>query len=288
VTSSTRPSRIYPGYAFDLDGTVYIGDALVPGAAETIRELRARGAVLAFMTNKPLDTARTYASKLSDLGIPASETDVITSVEALRQYLRTHESGARVYAIAEAVVIGALRDDGWVLTEEPAEIDVVVVSFDRSFDYAKLLIAYRAVRYGARIVATNPDPACPTPDGGLPDCGAILAALETATGRRAEAIVGKPSLHMAEAVLARLDLAPRDVLLVGDRLLTDMTMASAVGMPSALVLSGVTAVSDLASAKPLPDFVLRDVRDLIPQALDQPGVVATPAPLPLPSEMEVP
>ncbi len=287
MTSLTRPDRIYPGYAFDLDGTVYIGDALVPGAAETIRELRAHGAVVAFITNKPLDTAEAYASKLSELGVPATETDVVTSVEALRQYLRTHAAGARVYAMAEDVVVRALEDDGWALTREPAETDVVVVSFDRTFDYSKLLTGYRAVRRGARIIATNPDPVCPTPDGGLPDCGAILAALETAAGRQAEAIVGKPSVHMVEAVLARFALAPADVLLVGDRLLTDVRMASAAGMPSALVLSGVTAIGDLESAAHQPDFVVRDVRDLIPRALAQQGAAALPAPVSQPGELEV-
>ena len=115
-----------------------------------------------------------------------------------------------------------------------------MVSWDRTFDYAKLTAAFRAVRAGARIVATNPDPFCPMPDGDLPDCGAILAAIETATGARAEAIVGKPSPYMAEALLDRLALPPDDTILVGDRLMTDVLMAREAGMASALVLTGAT------------------------------------------------
>jgi NagD protein len=140
----------------------------------------------------------------------------------------------------------------------------VVVSFDRGFDYEKLRTGYLAVRAGARIVATNPDAYCPTPDGGLPDCGAILAALEVATGARAEAVVGKPSAFMAARVLARLGTAARDTMLVGDRIETDVRMAREAGMVAALVLTGATTAEAASSSDEDPDLILASVADIMP------------------------
>jgi NagD protein len=278
VTTFARPARIYPGYVFDLDGTLYLGDELLPGAAETVRLVRSAGARVAFLTNKPLELPLDYAAKLTRLGIPADAGDVVSSTDALRLYLREHARGARIFAVSEPVVADLLRDDGFELTDDPAEVDVVVVSFDRTFDYAKLLVAFRAVRRGARIVATNPDPYCPTPDGGLPDCGAMLAAIETASGGRAEAIVGKPSTHMSRAVLSRLGLKAEDVILVGDRLLTDVGMAHAAGMTSALVMTGATTEADLLASEFRPDFVLNDVAELVPaEGRAQPSTPQFPA-----------
>jgi len=264
IGGGTRPDRIYPGYVFDLDGTIYLGDELLPGAGETVAALRAAGSRIAFLTNKPLELPADYAAKLSRLGIPTSPGDVVSSTDALLRYLRLEAAGARLYPVSEPLLARLLEESGFALTDDPAEIDVVVVSFDRTFDYAKLLTAYRAIRRGARIVATNPDPYCPTPDGGLPDCAAMLAAIEASTGARAEAIVGKPSPHMSATLLDRLGLAGEDVLLAGDRLLTDIRMAREAGMAAALVLTGATQAGDLGVGAGQPDFVLERITDLVP------------------------
>ena len=142
---------------------------------------------------------------------------------------------------------------------------MVVVSWDRTFDYGKLERAFHAVRAGARLIATNPDPFCPSPEGGQPDCAAMLAAIEISTGSKAEAVVGKPAPAMAEAILARLGLPSSDVALVGDRLLTDIRMAREAGMVAVLVLSGATQPADLDGADPGPDFVLHDLSQLVPR-----------------------
>ncbi len=259
-----RPTRRYDGYVFDLDGTLYLGESLIPGAADTVARLRADGARVVFLTNNPTRLPEAYAAKLTDLGIPAERTDVVSSTDALLRYLHEHADGARLLAITEPLLRDLLRSAGFVVTEDPDQTDVVVVAWDRTFDYAKLTAAFRAVRRGARIVATNPDPYCPTPDGGLPDCAAMLAAIEASTGARAEAVVGKPSEHMAAAVIDRLHLAPDDTILVGDRLLTDVRMARRAGMHAALVLSGATRHDDLTDSPDAPDFVLDDVTQLIP------------------------
>ncbi|HET6379772.1 MAG TPA: HAD-IIA family hydrolase [candidate division Zixibacteria bacterium] len=261
------PERTYAGYVFDLDGTLYLGDELLPGAAEVVAAVRSAGAAVTFLTNKPLELPAEYAAKLSRLGIPTSEREVVGATDALLRYLRRHAPDARLYPVSEPLLADLLRRAGFALTDDPEQVDVVVVSFDRTFDYAKLLTAFRAVRHGARIVATNPDPYCPTPDGGLPDCAAMLAAIEAATGARAEAIVGKPSVYMAETLLDRLGAPAAETLLAGDRLLTDMRMAREAGMASALVLTGATSLAEVAAAAERPDFVIESIADVIPRAL---------------------
>jgi HAD superfamily hydrolase (TIGR01450 family) len=256
---------LYAGYVLDLDGTVYLGDELLPGAAETVRRLRECGSRIVFATNRPLDTAAHYAAKLTRLGIPTPAQDVVTAVDALVHYLHEHHAGRAVLLIAEEVVEARLREEGFDLVTTPRRAEVVVVSFDRTFDYAKLYGAFRAVRdHGAAIVATNPDPYCPTPDGGLPDCAAMLAALEACTGARAEAIVGKPSRHMAATFLHRLDVEPARTAVVGDRLATDVAMARDLGATGILVLSGATTRAAVAAAAIQPDYVLAGIHQLLP------------------------
>ena len=264
VASRPGTAPLYRGYAFDLDGTLYLGDDLIEGADVVVAALRDSGARVVFVTNKPLETADAYAAKLTKLGIPTVAEDVISALDALTLYLTGRHPGSRILAVGEPVLIESLRLAGFTLTDNPLETDVVVVSFDRTFDYDKLTRAYQAVNAGAAIVATNPDPYCPTPDGGLPDCAAMLAAIEACTGGRAEAIVGKPSVHMANAFLDRLGVPANEAVMVGDRLLTDVAMGLNAGMASALVMSGATTDEHLAASTIRPTHVLDDVRGLIP------------------------
>ncbi len=260
------PPTLFDGYAFDLDGTVYLGDAPQPGAIETIGLIRQAGRPVAFVTNNPLHSAADYAGKLRSFGIEATTADVVTATDALVSYLKSACPQARLLVLGEPLLLDTLSAAGFALTPEPAAADVVVVSFDRTFDYAKLLAAYRAVRLGgARLVATNPDPFCPTPDGGLPDCAAMLAAVQACTGAVAEAVVGKPSKHMAATVLDRLGVTAGRAAVVGDRLSTDMVMAKSVGMAGVLVLTGATSPADLAAAEAsaMPDYVIQTLPELL-------------------------
>jgi HAD superfamily hydrolase (TIGR01450 family) len=261
----TVPGRIFGGYALDLDGTVYLGDALLPHAAKTIQGIRDAGSRLVFLTNNPLHTPASYADKLASLGVPASEAEIVTPLAVLSSYLRARHGGGAVLTVAEPLVDATLAAAGIVVTTDPAAADVVVISFDRTFTYAKLLAAYRAVRHhGAAIVATNPDPFCPTPDGGLPDCAAMLAAVEACTGARAEAVMGKPSIYMGSELLRRLAVEPADAVIVGDRLSTDIAMSVPLGMSSVLVMSGATAAADVSQSLTQPDFIIAGLADLLP------------------------
>ena len=265
--SLRRPARTYRGYAIDLDGTVYLGGELLPGAAETIARIRGAGARLVFLTNNPLSTPGSYAERLASLGIPAEPDDVVTPLGVLTSYLTRRHPGSPVLTIAEPLVDETLAAAGISVTREPAAAGVVVVSFDRTFSYAKLLRAFRAVRhFGAAIVATNPDPFCPTPDGGLPDCAAMLAALEACTETRAEAVLGKPGEHMAAELLRRLAVPEHEAVIVGDRLSTDVAMSRSLRMASVLVLSGATSAEDLRGSPHRPDYVIEGIGELLPDA----------------------
>ncbi len=159
-----------------------------------------------------------------------------------------------------------LLEAGFTLTEDPSKVEVVIAAFDRTFDYRKLQIAFDAIRSGARFVATNRDPYCPVPGGGLPDCAAVIAAIEASTGARVEEVVGKPSAIMAASVLTRLGLSPDRTLMVGDRLETDIAMGVRAGMHTALVLTGATRRSDLSIPPAVrPEFILEDLRGLLPR-----------------------
>ena len=255
----------YRGYISDLDGTIYRGEEVIPGAPQTIAELRRRGCGVVFLSNKPLKRRQAYAEKLTRLGIPTSPDDVINSSLVLARYLAHSEHGmaeATVFAIGEPPLLEELTAAGLRLSNIPEEIEVVIASFDRTFDYQKLNIGFQALRRGARFLATNADRTCPVEGGEIPDAGAIIGALEGCSGRKVEWVVGKPSPLIMEMALERLGLPADACLMVGDRLETDIAMGRRVGMSTALVLSGVTRREDLSHSPIQPDYVLESIADL--------------------------
>lgn len=269
TTVLRRPDRLYDGYVFDLDGTVYLGDALLPGAAEAVAALRARGARTVFLSNNPTRDPRMYADKLGRMGIPTPLEDIVNPVVTVPHWLREHHPGAGVFVIGEEPLKRALTAAGVRLTEEPTEIDVVVASYDRGFDYRKLQIAFDALwqHRRARLITSNPDRYCPMPGGrGEPDAAAVVAAIEACTGARCEANLGKPGAEMLATTLSILGLAAERCVMVGDRLSTDIAMASAAGMASALVLTGETTPETAAGLSPSesPTWVLDRLDHILP------------------------
>lgn len=267
--------RIYGGYLFDLDGTVYLGDELLPGAFDVVTELRARGCQTLFLSNNPTRDPQMYADKLARLGLPTPVSHIVNTVVTMVAWLRTHAEGASVFVIGEEPLQRAIRDAGIRLTSKPAEIDIVVASYDRGFDYRKLQIAFDALwqHRRARLVATNPDPYCPMAGGrGEPDAAAVIAAIEACAGVRCEVNVGKPSALMLETAVRALGLPRSECLMVGDRLSTDIAMAVDAGLDSALVLTGESteAMVAAAPASRRPSFVLRRIDELLAPALTRP------------------
>jgi arabinose operon protein AraL len=254
--------KSFRGAVFDLDGTVYLGERLIPGAEKVIRILRERERKVAFVSNKPLSSRGDYAAKLTRLGIPAAPEEVINSTFVLIRYLTRVAPGARVFVMGEAPFLAEMADAGFLLTEDPAAIDYVVASFDRAFNYRKLHIAFQAIIRGAHFVATNPDRTCPFDGGELPDCAAIIAALEAVTERPVEVVVGKPSPITLEIVLEVLGLSPKECILIGDRLDTDIRMGLDAGMTTALVMTGVTTPQGLTASPIKPHYILQSIADM--------------------------
>ena len=262
------PERVYDAYLFDLDGTIYLGEQLLPGAHQLLAHLRATKRRVVFLSNNPTLDRAMYVSKLTKLGIQVAPEEVVNSVVSMVAWLSREHPGKTVYPIAEQPLITALRDAGIPMSSNPTEIDIVLASYDRGFDYSKLQIAFDALwKREAFLVATNLDRYCPFPGGrGEPDAAAIVAAIEACTGASCVANAGKPSVIMLETVMATLGLRPDQCLMTGDRLYTDVKMAVDAGMHSALVLTGdadLDSVSRTATADQ-PTYILDRVDHIIP------------------------
>ena len=239
----------YDAYLFDLDGTLYLGDELLPGAERTVRALRERGKVIRFLSNNPTKSPEQYADKLTRMGIPAKVEEITTSIVTTLWWLRAHHPDAVLFPIGEEPLCEALSGAGFALSDDPEEIDIVIASYDRGFTYSKLQIAFDALWFHKRaiLIQTNPDRYCPFPGGrGEPDAAAITAAIEACAQVRCQASMGKPSPLMLEAALAGLDIPLQRCLMTGDRLGTDIRMALDAGMDAALVFTGETKREDLA------------------------------------------
>jgi 4-nitrophenyl phosphatase len=239
-------------FALDLDGVVWLADQPIAGAAEAVAELRAAGEAVAFVTNNSSQPVREVEAKLEAQGIPPLDA-VITSAMAAADLV---EPGERVLVCAGPGVVEALEGRGAIPVRD-GDADAVLVGFHRDFDYERLRIAARAVRRGARLLATNDDSSYPTPDGPIPGGGAILAAVVTATGVQAT-VAGKPNAPMAALVRRRLG---DDGVMVGDRPDTDGRFAHALGYRFALVHTGVTPAGVVVD--PAPDLVAPDLRQLV-------------------------
>ncbi len=250
------------GVVFDLDGTLYLGDTVIPGAPAAVASLRASGARLRFVTNNPRKSRQAYAAKLTQLGIPAAPEEVLTSSNLMVRYLERSAPATwgSLLVVGETQLQQELKAAGFSLTPQ-APAGTVIVSFDTTLTYEVLTQAFLALRGAARFIATNPDVYCPTPDGGLPDAGALIAALQAATGRSPEMIVGKPSDFLASELLHEFDVPPHQLLVVGDRPETDIVLGRRMGVRSLLVETGANKPRQLP-AQYMPDARLDSIANL--------------------------
>lgn len=252
------------GLMVDLDGVVWVGRELVDGSAEALRTLLAAGKRVVFVTNNPARPASHYAGRLREAGIEVGDDRVVTAGEVTaRLAADAGGPGATAFVIGapafhETVAATGLRP---LEGEAGREARVVLVSGHRGFDYEELLTATLALQRGAALFATSRDPTLPMPGGAWPGTGSILAAIETASGARAE-IGGKPEAHLFELARERLDGAER-VAMVGDRIASDIAGGKRAGLATILVLSGATTREGAASASPAPDHVVEDLRGLL-------------------------
>jgi HAD superfamily hydrolase (TIGR01450 family) len=254
----------FDGFLVDLDGVVWVGREAVPGAVEALRELAEAGKEVVFVTNNPGRPASTYAERLRAIGIAADEQRVVTAGTATAA-LAAERLGpdAAVFVIGAPAFHDSVVEAGLELLdgEGTREAAGVLVSGHRGFDYEELLTATLALQAGASLFATSRDPTLPMPGGAWPGTGAVLAAVETASGARAE-IGGKPERHLFDRARALMPSAEH-VAMVGDRISSDIEGGRRAGLATILVLSGATSAEEAARAEPAPDHVIADLAELV-------------------------
>lgn len=247
------------GLLLDMDGVIYSGSRLIPGAAQFIQKLKRHQIPYRFLTNNSQRSRRDVAFKLRRLGIDAVPEDVFTCAMATARFLARQKPGGTACVIGENGLANALHINGYTVVDDDA--DYVVVGEGRTLTYEMIERGVRLVAKGARLIATNLDPSCPTEHGIRPGCGAIVAMIERATGVQAFS-VGKPSPVMMREARKELGLESASTIMVGDTMETDILGAVQLGYRSVLVLSGGTRLEDLARFAYQPDLVVGSIGEI--------------------------
>ncbi len=250
-------------YLIDMDGVVYTGNRLMPGAGEFIFYLQEKEVPFLFLTNNASKTPEEYRERLASLGIHVSTDRIYTSALATTRYMSERwPKGTPVYVIGISGIRQALSESGFRILRNHKRAQAVVVGYDPHITYARLREATLAIYHGAAFIGTNPDVSLPTEDGIYPGNGAFLAALEAATGV-SPTIIGKPSPTIFLEALDRLGTAPEKTAMIGDRVETDIVGAQNTGLLSVFLTGGVSGEEGLKRLDTPPDFVFRYLGDLL-------------------------
>jgi NagD protein len=249
------------GFLIDMDGVIYRGSHLIPGADRFIRELHATQTPFLFLTNNSQRTRRDVMIKLERLGIDVEERHVFTCAMATARFLAKQKPNGTAFVIGEGGLLTALHHNGYAIVDK--DPDYVVVGEGRTLSFEMMEVAVRMILDGAKLVATNLDPNCPTQAGTRPGCGALVAMLESATGTRAFS-VGKPSPVMMQGAREELGLEAGQTVVVGDTMETDILGGVQLGYRTILVLSGGTRPEDLDRFAYRPDKIVESVAEISP------------------------
>ncbi|HIT01611.1 MAG TPA: HAD-IIA family hydrolase [Candidatus Enterenecus merdae] len=249
-------------FLLDLDGTVYLDDALFPGTLPLLEQIRAQGGVPVFLTNNSSRSPQSYVDKLAGMGLSIPLQQVLTSTHALIAHLKARPPYRLCYAFGTQSFRAQLAMAGIPVTHRLEEgIDCLLVGFDTELTFEKLEHACILLGRGVDYLATNPDWVCPTRYGAVPDCGSVCEMLHRATGRRPQ-VLGKPQPELARLAMARFGRSPRETLLVGDRLYTDIACGVNAGIDTVLVLSGEGRADQVRPGTPTPTWIFDDVGSL--------------------------
>ncbi|AUV81629.1 HAD family hydrolase [Salinigranum rubrum] len=251
------------GVILDVDGTVVRGDEALPGARAGLDLIADSGLRRLFVSNNPTKPAVAYEARFARAGFDVSSEEIVTAATVTSSYLDQHYPEEAHFVVGEAGLRTLLSEAGLSLTADPAEATVLVASIDRAFDYDTLCTAMRVLaEESVAFVGTDPDMVIPTAAGDIPGSGAVIHAIAGVVGRDPDIVLGKPSEPARDLVVSTLGLDPRECLVVGDRLDTDIAFGVAAGMTTALVRTGVTDDADLAASDIEPDYVLDSLADL--------------------------
>ena len=248
----------------DLDGTIYLGGELIPGALDFLKRCDERGVKRYFLSNNSSKSVTQYITKLQNLGIPAKEEDVLLSTHDLISWLK-ESNYERIHLVGTAGMCEMLESEGFIIDSKTPEI--VVLGYDTELNYEKISVASIHLHNGIPLVASHPDMVCPSPDGGLPDVGAYLAMFKATTGKEPVHITGKPNAGMILHKIEELGLEAGRCAMVGDRLYTDIAMANRAGCIGILVLSGEATMADVEQlddgAEQNPNLIVNSVAELL-------------------------
>jgi NagD protein len=247
------------GYLIDMDGVIYRGHQLIPGADRFIQELRSARIPFMFLTNNSQRTRRDVATRLQRLGIDVEEEHVFTCAMATARFLARQKPGGTAFVIGEGGLLNALHTNGYSIVDK--DPDYVVVGEGRTLNFEMAEAALGMILGGAKLIATNMDPNCPTQNGSRPGCGAIVAMLEAAAGVKAFS-VGKPSPVMLRDARKELGLGTDQTIVIGDTMETDILGGVQLEFKTILVLSGGTQREDLAKFAYRPDKIVDSIADL--------------------------
>jgi NagD protein len=247
------------GYLIDMDGVIYRGHQLIPGADRFIQELRSARIPFMFLTNNSQRTRRDVATRLQRLGIDVEEEHVFTCAMATARFLARQKPGGTAFVIGEGGLLNALHTNGYSIVDK--DPDYVVVGEGRTLNFEMAEAALGMILGGAKLIATNMDPNCPTQNGSRPGCGAIVAMLEAAAGVKAFS-VGKPSPVMLRDARKELGLGTDQTIVIGDTMETDILGGVQLEFKTILVLSGGTQREDLAKFAYRPDKIVGSIADL--------------------------
>lgn len=248
-------------FVLDMDGTIYLGDGLFPWTRPFLEALSRAGAHYLFLTNNSSRTAAEYVAKLQRMGISAGARNVLTSGDATIELLRREGRWQRLFVVAPPAVVESFAEAGFVLDDEQPQ--AVVLAYDTTLTYRRLVALCLHVRAGLPYIATHPDFNCPTPAGPIPDVGAFIALVEASTGRRPDRVVGKPRPDILRAAMGRFGASPQETLMVGDRLYTDIACGLAAGVDACLVLSGESTAEMVADSSHQPTHVVANLAALL-------------------------
>jgi NagD protein len=248
-----------PGYLIDMDGVIYRGGELIEGADRFIAELQSQDVPFLFLTNNSQRTRRDVAKKIERLGIRVSESHVYTCAMATARFLASQKPNGTAYVIGEGGLLTALHKNGVSIVDK--DPDYVVVGEGRSLNFEMAEQALRMILGGAKLVATNMDPNCPTQNGLRPGCGAVVAMLEAASGVKAFS-VGKPSPIMLRAARKEMGLSTDETVVIGDTMETDILGGTQLEYKTILVLSGSTSEKDLRNYAYQPDLIVPSLAEL--------------------------
>ena len=248
------------GYLIDMDGVIYRGSQLIPGADKFIRDLQDKKIPFTFLTNNSQRTRRDVAAKLGRLGINVSDNHIFTCAMATARFLAQQKPNGTAYVIGEGGLLHALHHNGYAIVDK--DPDFVVVGEGRTLTFEMAEHALSMILNGAKLVATNLDPNCPTQNNGVrPGCGAIVAMLEAASGLKAMS-VGKPSPVMMRMACKEIDIEPDEAVMIGDTMETDILGGVQLGFKTVLVLSGGTKREDLRRYAFQPDVIAESIANI--------------------------